>query len=258
MYRRPLRSLLLRFHFGSVPICFTGRSSPSSPRTLMRGVDPSLHRQDIHYGQLLQRLPVCDSWSCGHEKRFLVTTIASLAAAGTLVSYARFRRELTAACARLKAGGTMAQTAWGLVEYGEQGHGEPVLAIHGAGGGYDQGLLIARDMGEGYRVIAPSRFGYLQTPVPRDFSPAAQADAHAALLDFLQVERCVVLAASGGAPSAIELTLRHPNRVSALILPGPAHLPSDPGNRADQSVPSQSVLRLIEASADFCSGWQCA
>jgi pimeloyl-ACP methyl ester carboxylesterase len=137
------------------------------------------------------------------------------------------------------------------VEYAEQGQGEALLAIHGAGGGYDQGLLIARDMGEAFRVIAPSRFGYLRTPVPHDCSPATQADAHAALLDFLRVERCVVLAASAGAPSAIELALRHPDRVTALILLVPRTYHPTQAIGADQSVPSQSVLRIIEASADF-------
>ena len=32
---------------------------------------------------------------------------------------------------------------------------------------------------------APSRFGYLRTPLPSDASPAAQADAHSCLLDAL-------------------------------------------------------------------------
>jgi len=73
----------------------------------------------------------------------------------------------------------MVATARGPIEYAVQGHGIPVLAVHGAGGGYDQGLLVAGNaFGEGYQVIAPSRFGYLRTPVPPDVSPAAQADAH--------------------------------------------------------------------------------
>lgn len=180
-----------------------------------------------------------------------VKIVTALAAAGAMLTYSRFRRELVASLARLRAGGTLAQTAIGPVEYAEQGQGEPLLAIHGAGGGYDQGLLIARDFGDAFDVIAPSRFGYLRTPVPRDCSPAAQADAHAALLDFLRIERCVVLAASAGAPSAIELALRHPERVTALILLVPRTYHPTQAIGADHSVPSQSVLRIIEASADF-------
>jgi pimeloyl-ACP methyl ester carboxylesterase len=180
-----------------------------------------------------------------------VAFTAGLTAVGATLGFARFRRELSALEARLRANGTLATTASGLVEYADTGHGRPLLAIHGAGGGYDQGVLVAGNIGAGFRIIAPSRFGYLRTPVPKDFSPAAQADAHAALLDFLHVERCIVLAASAGAPSAIELALRYPDRVSALILLVPRTYHPSQAIGADRSMPSQTVLRLIESSADF-------
>lgn len=55
---------------------------------------------------------------------------------------------------------------------------------------YYHGLLIARtQFGDGFRTIAVSRFGYLGTPLPADPSPAAQADAYAALLDALGIQR---------------------------------------------------------------------
>ncbi|TIT59554.1 MAG: alpha/beta hydrolase, partial [Mesorhizobium sp.] len=99
------------------------------------------------------------------------------------------------------------------------GVGTPLLSIHGAGGGFDQGLANAANfVGEGFRIIAPSRFGYLRTPVPQDTSPAAQADAHAALLSKLNVPKAVVVGVSAGARSAVELVLRHPDKVTALIL----------------------------------------
>jgi hypothetical protein len=77
-------------------------------------------------------------------------------------------------------------------------------------GGYDQGLANVADfVGDGFRVIAPSRFGYLGTPVPPDSSPAAQADAHAALLSELNISKPIVVGISA-ARSAIELAIRHP------------------------------------------------
>lgn len=183
--------------------------------------------------------------------RKLLTTFTAMASAGGIFVYARYRREMDAVRLRVEAGGKMAQTAAGPIEYAEMGRGEPVLAIHGAGGGYDQGLILSHDIRDGYRVIAPSRFGYLRTPVPADCSPSAQGDAHAALLDFLGVKKCVVLAASAGAPSAIELALRHPERVSALILLVPRTYHPTQSIGADESIPSQSILKLVEASADF-------
>lgn len=178
--------------------------------------------------------------------------IASTAAsAAGLMTYARYRREMRSIRKAIDSGSTIAETTAGAVEYAEAGEGEPMLVIHGAGGGYDQGLFLGRDMGKGYRVIAPSRFGYLKTPVPQDFSPAAQADAHAALLDFLGIKKSIVVAASAGAPSAIELALRHPEGVSALILLVPRTYHPTQSIGADESVPSQAILRLVEASADF-------
>jgi 2-hydroxy-6-oxonona-2,4-dienedioate hydrolase len=181
----------------------------------------------------------------------LTRVLAAAASAAGLVTYTRYRKEIRAIRDRVDRGGTIAETAAGKIEYAEIGEGEPMLSIHGAGGGYDQGLLVASDFGDGYRVVAPSRFGYLKAPVPDDYSPAAQADAHVALLDFLGIKRAIVVGTSAGAPSAIEIALRHPERVTSLILLVPrTYHPTQPIG-ADDSVPSQTVLRIIQSSADF-------
>jgi 2-hydroxy-6-oxonona-2,4-dienedioate hydrolase len=142
-------------------------------------------------------------------------------------------------------GGGTAQTTFGPIEYGTEGAGVPVLVIHGANGGYDQGLLLARMFAPpGVRVIAPSRFGYLGTALPEDASPTAQAHAHAALLDTLGVDRAVVVGVSAGAPSAVELTLAHPARVAGLILPVPrGYAPGMPELPLGRS--ARLLLRLL-------------
>jgi pimeloyl-ACP methyl ester carboxylesterase len=70
-----------------------------------------------------------------------------------------------------------------------------------------------------------SRFGYLRTPLPPDASSAAQADAHACLLDALALPKAAVLGGSAGAPSAIQFCLRHAARCSAMVLLVPALFP---------------------------------
>jgi pimeloyl-ACP methyl ester carboxylesterase len=181
----------------------------------------------------------------------LFRVVAAAASAAGIMAYARYRREMRDIRAALGSGSRIAKTAAGPIEYAETGDGRPMLVIHGAGGGYDQGLFVARDLSSRYRVIAPSRFGYLRTPVPSDDSPSAQADAHAALLDFLGIRKCVVVAVSAGAPSAIELALRHPEYVSTLVLLVPRTYHPEQSVGADESLPSQAVLKLVEASADF-------
>lgn len=182
--------------------------------------------------------------------RELIGMASAAAAAAGAVAYGRYLRDIRAIRSEVERGGTLVETVAGPIEYAEAGSGEPLLMTHGAGGGYDQGLLVGRDLGD-FRVIAPSRFGYLGTQVPEDSSPAAQADAHAALLDRLGVGKCLVAGVSAGAPSAIEFALRYPERVAALILLVPRTYDPSQSIGVDEAFQSQIVLRLVETSADF-------
>jgi pimeloyl-ACP methyl ester carboxylesterase len=151
--------------------------------------------------------------------------LAGIAAARVWGHYTRYRRRTTA---RLNAGSRIAYTARGPMEYGLVGDGPRVMFVHGALGGYDQSLALAR-MVHGFTIIAPSRPGHLRTPLSTGRSPAEQAGAYAALLDVLEVDRVAVVAGSGGGPSALEFVLRYPDRcwalglVSALCLRPPPH-----------------------------------
>ena len=130
-----------------------------------------------------------------------------VAMGATCVSYSR---EMAAIRSRLTEGSHLVRTRHGLLEYSVTGDGPPVLAVHGAGGGYDQGLLLARVYGGGgCRWIVPSRFGYLRSVLPADSSTAAQADAFADLLDSLGVERVAFLAMSGGVPPSLQFAERY-------------------------------------------------
>jgi pimeloyl-ACP methyl ester carboxylesterase len=92
-------------------------------------------------------------------------------------------------------------------------------------------MLFAKPFAErGFRVIAMSRFGYLRTPLQADASPAAQADAHACLLDALKIPRAAILGASAGAPSTMQFALRHPDRCDAMVLLVPLAWAPRPGN----------------------------
>jgi pimeloyl-ACP methyl ester carboxylesterase len=140
----------------------------------------------------------------------------------------RYRRDLSAARARLAAVERhVISTQWGAIEYAERGRGDPVLVVHGIFHNCVGGLLSVRDLLTDRRVIAPSRFGYLGSSMPPNATPAAQADAFAALLDALDIRQVDVIGLSAGATSALQLALRHPQKVKHLaVLVG--NLPGSP------------------------------
>ncbi|AVO46134.1 alpha/beta fold hydrolase [Phreatobacter cathodiphilus] len=161
-----------------------------------------------------------------------------------------YRRDMARATARL-AEAVVAATRAGPVVYRETGTGLPVLALHGSGGGFDQGLAMAGALlGDGYRIIAPSRPGYPGTPLPVTAETASEVELHAALLDHLDIRRAVVIGASAGARSALDFALIHPERVAALILAVPATAaPGDPV-RIEPSLASSLAFAVVKAGAD--------
>jgi pimeloyl-ACP methyl ester carboxylesterase len=140
-------------------------------------------------------------------------------------------------------------TTWGAVEYVDDGQGTAVFLSHGVLGGHDNGReLVTWYVGDSYRAITPSRFGYLGSSMPADATPATQADAYAALLDHLELDRAVVLGFSAGGPAAIQFALRHPDRSLALVLAS-SYLPGMAG-----SLPP-AVQPVMRAAVGWERGW---
>ena len=182
--------------------------------------------------------------------RFL-TAAGTIATGAAALTYASYRKDIETARRRITGDRQIIDSTKEPIEFAESGNGPAVLLIHGAGGGFDQGLDLGRAfVGDDYRIIAPSRFGYLGTRLPADASAEAQADAHTRMLDALQLDRVPVIGVSAGAPSAMQLCLRHPERCSALVLVVPLAWAPE---RATVNAPSpffEIVLNTIAAS-DF-------
>lgn len=162
-----------------------------------------------------------------------------------------YRAEMDRAEARIASGSTTIPTRSGTMEYAEKGSTSQILMIHGTGGGFDQGLHFAAPLvTAGYRVIAPSRFGYLGSDFPADAGTAAQADAFVDLLDALGIDRLPVAGGSAGALPAIEFAIRHPDRCSALIAIVPATYAPDRPTYAPMSPMQERAMRAMLGS-DF-------
>ncbi|WP_019634789.1 alpha/beta fold hydrolase [Actinomadura atramentaria] len=95
----------------------------------------------------------------------------------------------------------------------------PVLCLHGIGSSSAAFAGLARELSDRLRIIAWDAPGYAASADP----PAAPgmdgyADAAAGVLDALGLERSLVLGVSFGGVIATRLALRHPDRVTALVL----------------------------------------
>jgi pimeloyl-ACP methyl ester carboxylesterase len=178
---------------------------------------------------------------------YLFVIVACTVVAWGVSVVTRYLRAMNAARARIAGlGSRVIETACGPIEYAQAGSGYPLLVVHGAMGGFDQGLWLARNFDvRHYRVIAVSRFGYLRSPVPAGATLDSQADAFAGLLDALHIQQAAVFAISAGTTSAIRFAARHPQRVSALIL----LCPDAPGE-VQMALPSRFVFETLLRS-DF-------
>ncbi|MHA2242058.1 MAG: alpha/beta fold hydrolase [Candidatus Thorarchaeota archaeon] len=133
-----------------------------------------------------------------------------------IISYRGWKRNLLTT---LNGNSEVATTSLGEIEYVLNGSGPVILFLHGAPGGYDQGTFDMEMWIEaGFSMLAISRPGYLRTPLNTGETFEEQADAIEGLLVTLGISKVAILAASGGGPIALHFALRHPNRLSALIL----------------------------------------
>lgn len=141
---------------------------------------------------------------------------------------------------QLEAGSQVVQTDVGPIEFTALGEGPAILILHGAPGGYDQARLIGQPLAEaGFRVIAPSRPGYLKTPLESGLLFDDQADLMAALLDSQEVDSTIVIGFSTGASVAVEFAHLFPGRVNGLVLISPV---TQTYNRFTSSPPKAELL----------------
>lgn len=176
----------------------------------------------------------------------VVAVFISLAALFLALTYSPYRREMQVRKARLLAASELLKTGHGEIEYAIQGEGTPILSLHGAGGGYDQGLWAARiALGDRYKIISVSRYGYLRSLIPKNASIKTQAALYKDLLDHLHIPKAIVLGCSAGGPAATQFANDYPERTSALILLWAVSEASAPGDKPAFYV---GIIHLIQRS----------
>lgn len=107
----------------------------------------------------------------------------------------------------------------GVIHYTDIGKGHTILHAHGSPAGADVGPIFLKDfMKQGYRVITPSRPGFLGTELKLGESIEDQADFFKDFLDALSITKVTLHAWSAGGPPAIAFAMKYPEYINGLIL----------------------------------------
>ena len=115
-------------------------------------------------------------------------------------------------------------TRGGRMSIMEAGIGPPILALHGLGGTKGSFLPTAAALGDRFRVIAVDLpgFGDSDKPIGAPYDARFFANAGIDLLDALELERAHLIGNSLGGRIALEIALRHADRVDRVGLLAPS------------------------------------
>lgn len=125
--------------------------------------------------------------------------------------------------------------------YERAGEGPPLLFISGTGGDLrNKPNMFDGPLGKSFDLLSYDQRGLGRSAKPDvDYSMADYADDAAALLDHVGWDRVPVIGVSFGGMVAQELTLRHPSRVTRLVLAC-----TSPGGAGGASYPFHEIQHL--------------
>jgi pimeloyl-ACP methyl ester carboxylesterase len=119
------------------------------------------------------------------------------------------------------------------VGYEARGAGAPIVLLHPFPFARDIWGGLSEALAARHRVIAVDARGFGETPLGGSgYAIADLADDVAGLLDHLDVPRAAVLGMSMGGYTALACAIRHPSRVSALVLADTRAAADPPAMRA--------------------------
>jgi pimeloyl-ACP methyl ester carboxylesterase len=129
------------------------------------------------------------------------------------------------------------------IHYQEKGAGAPLVLLHG----YTASTFAWKDvfdpLSEQFRVIAVDLKGFGFSGKPDgDYTRRAQGDLVIRLLDQLKIEQAILCGNSMGGEVSMNAAVRHPDRVSALILVNSAGVTVSGGSSTAPGVAGWPVI----------------
>ena len=158
---------------------------------------------------------------CRHMISLILLCFCLLFILGGCVTFSKVKKEADEQFKFYEEKAKTIKTTYGNLSYLDEGPdsaSETILSIHGICGGYDQAYQICSPYAEKYRIIAPSRFGYPGSELPKEASIEMQVEALVELLDILNLDKVYMLTTSAGGTCAIKFALMHPERLKGLIM----------------------------------------
>ncbi len=132
--------------------------------------------------------------------------------------------------------------------------GDPLFFISGTGGDLrNKPNQFDSPLAKAFELIAYDQRGLGQSAKPQgDYSMSDYADDAASLLDFLEIDQIPVIGVSFGGMVAQEFVLRHPDRISRLVLActssgGKGHS-SYPLHEIEKLEPTERAARHLEVA----------
>jgi proline iminopeptidase len=148
----------------------------------------------------------------------------------------------------------IAHTDCGDIRGVDDGHGFPLLLLHGGPGLTDyMGLLDAET--RGYRRVRYQQRGTAPSSLDGPFTVARHVADAVAVLDALNIERAIVCGHSWGGHLAEQLAVARPDRVAALLLIDPPGSVGDGGLVAASAELEARMLPSNRARADALTAY---
>ncbi|MDP8931316.1 MAG: alpha/beta hydrolase [Actinomycetota bacterium] len=134
----------------------------------------------------------------------------------------------------------------GMASWRRPGPGRPVVCVHGAGVSSREFLGLVEVLGEGHEAwtVDLPGFGHSAKP-PAPLTLPELADAVADWLEVAGLRQPCLLGSSFGCQVAVDLCVRYPDRVGALVLAGPT---IDPHARSPLGVFGQWLRNSVRES----------
>ncbi|MBW3632333.1 MAG: 2-succinyl-6-hydroxy-2,4-cyclohexadiene-1-carboxylate synthase [Chloroflexi bacterium] len=143
----------------------------------------------------------------------------------------------------------------------DHGNGPPLVLLHGFAGSSGSWSHVGHDLARHHRVIAIDLIGHGASSAPLDpsrYGFEQALDDLAEVIFQLGLARAAWLGYSMGGRLALGLALRHPNRISSLILESATPGIQDEGERLQRRAADEDIARRIEEIGveAFVSEWE--